>query len=47
MDGKLERGLSDAELREILAALLIGPDDESDSGRKKFAFRKPKGDKTK
>lgn len=47
MDGKLERGLSDAELREILAALLIGPDDESDSGRKKFAFRKQKGDKTK
>lgn len=47
MDGKLERGLSDAELREILAALLIGPDDESDAGRKKFSFRKPKGDKTK
>lgn len=47
MDGKLERGLSDAELREILAALLIGPDDESDSGRKKFSFRKSKGDKTK
>ena len=47
MDGKLEIGLSDAELREILAALLIGPDDESDSGRKKFSFRKSKGDKTK
>lgn len=47
MDGKLERGLSDAELREILAALLIGSDDENESGRKKFSFRKSKGDKTK
>ena len=47
MDGKLERGLSDAELREILAALLIGSDDDVDSGRKKFLFRKSKGEKTK
>ncbi|MBR5233387.1 MAG: diadenylate cyclase CdaA [Clostridia bacterium] len=46
-DGKLHRGLSDAELREILAALLIGSDDDVDSGRKKFLFRKSKGEKTK
>ncbi len=47
-DGKLQRGLSDAELREILAELLIGSDnDENDSGKKKFSFRKLKGDKTK
>ncbi len=46
-DGKLQRGLSDAELREILAELLIGSDDENESGRKKFSFRKSKGDKTK
>ncbi len=46
-DGKLERGLSDAELREILAELLIGSDDENESGKKKFSFRKIKGDKTK
>lgn len=47
MDGKLQRGLSDAELREILAELLIGSDDENESGKKKFSFKKSKGDKTK
>ena len=47
-DGKLQRGLSDAELREILAELLIGSDnDENESGKKKFSFRKSKGDRTK
>ncbi len=46
-DGKLQRGLSDAELREILAELLIGSDDENESGKKKFSFKKSKGDKTK
>lgn len=46
-DGKLQRGLSDAELREILAELLVGSDDENDQGKKKFSFRKTKGDKTK
>ena len=47
-DGKLQRGLSDAELREILAELLIGSDnDENDLGKKKFSFRKSKGDRTK
>lgn len=46
-DGKLQRGLSDAELREILAELLIGSDDENEQGKKKFSFKKSKGDKTK
>lgn len=47
-DGKLQRDLSDAELREILAELLIGSDnDENDSAKKKFSFRKSKGDRTK
>ena len=47
-DGKLQRGLSDAELREILAELLIGSDnDENEAGKKKFSFRKSKGDRTK
>lgn len=47
-DGKLQRGLSDAELREILAELLISSDnDENDSGKKKFSFRKSKGDRKK
>lgn len=47
-DGKLQRGLSDAELREILAELLIGSDnDENETGKKKFSFRKAKGDRTK
>lgn len=47
-DGKLQRGLSDAELRELLAELLIGSDnDENDSVKKKFSFRKSKGDRTK
>lgn len=46
-DGKLQRGLSDAELREILAELLIGSDDDdADTKKKKFSFKK-KGDKSK
>ncbi len=46
-DGKLMRGLSDAELREILAELLVGSDDENEVGKKRFSFRKSKGDKSK
>ena len=46
-DGKLQRGLSDAELREILAELLVGSDDDNEQGKKKFSFKKSKGDKTK
>lgn len=46
-DGKLIRGLSDAELREILAELLVGSDDENEIGKKRFSFRKSKGDKSK
>ncbi len=46
-DGKLQRGLSDAELREILAELLIGSDDDNETGKKKFSIKKSKGDKTK
>ena len=47
-DGKLQRGLSDAELREILAELLIGSDDDdAEGGKKKFSLKKLKGDKSK
>ena len=46
-DGKLQRGLSDAELREILAELLVGSEDDNEQGKKKFSFKKSKGDKTK
>lgn len=46
-DGKLQRGLSDAELREMLAELLLGSDDDdSETKKKKFSFMK-KGDKAK
>lgn len=46
-DGKLQRGLSDAELREMLAELLLGSDDDdSETKKKMFSFMK-KGDKAK
>ena len=47
-DGKLIRGLSDAQLREMLVDLLVSDSSDSDSGeKKKISFRKKKGDKTK
>lgn len=47
-DGKLRRGLSDAELREVLIDLLVGTDDEDNGKKKRFSFiKKQKGDKTK
>lgn len=47
-DGKLRRGLSDAELREVLDELLIDSSDNDDNQKKrKFSFlKKQKGDKT-
>lgn len=47
-DGQLKRGLTDAELREVLVDLLVGADDEDNQKKKRFSFiKKQKGDKTK
>lgn len=48
VDGKLIRGLSDAQLRETLVDLLVDNSDEGeDKKRKKIFSKKKKGDKTK
>lgn len=46
-DGKLRRGLSDAELREVLDELLVNSSDNNDNQKKRrFSFnKKQKGDK--
>lgn len=46
VDGKLTRGLTDAQLREMLDNLLIDSSDDSEKPKKKLSFsKKQKGDK--
>ncbi len=46
-DGKLQRGLTDAQLRQLLVDYLIGENDDDNDApkKKKFSLKKAKGDK--